>query len=125
MITFRQKGNFSKLNRYFERVKEVVKMGDLDKYGRAGVEALASATPVDSGETAASWYYTIERTSGSATISFHNSHINEGVPIAIILQLGHGTGTGGWVEGIDYINPAIRPIFEEIANNAWEEVTKA
>lgn len=125
MITFRQKGDFSKLNRYLERVKEVVKMGDLDKYGRAGVEALASATPIDSGETAASWYYTIDRTQGSATISFHNSHINEGVPIAIILQYGHGTGTGGWVEGIDYINPAIRPIFEEIANNAWEEVTKA
>ncbi len=125
MITFRQKGDFSKLNRYLERVKEVVKMGDLDKYGRAGVEALASATPVDSGETAASWYYTIDRSGGSATISFHNSHINEGVPIAIILQYGHGTGTGGWVEGIDYINPAIRPIFEEIANKAWEEVTKA
>ena len=124
MIRFRQKGDFSKLTRYFERVKEVVRLGDLDKYGRAGVAALASATPVDSGLTASSWYYKIENKGGSVTISFHNSNIQNGVPIAIILQSGHGTGTGGWVEGRDYINPAIQPIFDEIANNAWREVTK-
>lgn len=86
--------------------------------------ALASATPVDSGETAGSWYYRIENRKGSAIISFHNSNIQNGVPIAIILQYGHGTGTGGWVEGIDYINPAIQPIFDEIAKNAWREVTE-
>lgn len=124
MITFRQKGDFSKLTRYLERAKEVVRRRDLDKYGREGVAALASATPVDSGLTASSWHYKIENSRGSAVISFHNSNIQNGVPIAIILQYGHGTGTGGWVEGRDYINPAIQPIFDEIANNAWREVTK-
>ena len=124
MITFKHKGDFSSLTRFLERAKEVVHMGDLDKYGRAGVEALASATPVDSGETANSWYYEITNSNGSAKITFNNSNIQNGVPIAIILQYGHGTGTGGWVEGRDYINPAIQPIFDEIANNAWREVTK-
>jgi hypothetical protein len=124
MITFRQKGDFSKLTRYLERVKEVIRRGDLDKYGRAGVAALASATPIDTGLTASSWYYEIEHANGSAVISFHNSNIQNGVPIAIILQYGHGTGTGGWVEGRDYINPAIRPIFDAIANDAWREVTR-
>ncbi len=124
MITFRQKGDFSKLTRYLERVKEVIRRGDLDKYGRAGVAALASATPIDTGLTASSWYYEIEHSNGSAVISFHNSNIQNGVPIAIILQYGHGTGTGGWVEGRDYINPAIRPIFDAIANDAWREVTR-
>lgn len=124
MITFRQKGDFSKLTRYLERAKEVIKLGDLDKYGQEGVDALSSATPVDSGLTASSWYYKIENKNGSATISFYNSNVNNGVPIAIILQYGHGTSTGGWVEGRDYINPAILPIFEKIANDAWEEVTK-
>ena len=124
LITFKHKGDFSNLTRFLERAKEVVHMGDLDKYGRAGVEALASATPVDSGETANSWYYEITNSNGSAKITFNNSNIQNGVPIAIILQYGHGTGTGGWVEGRDYINPAIQPMFDEIANNAWREVTK-
>ena len=125
MITFRQQGDFSKLTRYFERLKEAIKIGDLDKYGRKGVAALASATPRDSGLTASSWYYEIENQNGSARIIFKNSNINEGVPIAIVLQYGHGTGTGGWVEGRDYINPAIQPIFDKIAEDAWKEVTKA
>lgn len=124
MISFRQKGDFSKLSRYFERVKEAAKIGVLDKYGQEGVAALASATPVDSGQTANSWYYEIKRQNGSVSIVFNNSHINKGVPIAIILQYGHGTGTGGWVQGRDYINPAIRPIFDRIAEDAWKEVTK-
>ncbi len=124
MITFRHKGDFSKLSRYLERAKEAVRLGTLDKYGNEGVAALASATPVDSGETANSWYYEIERTNGSVAIRFNNSHVNQGVPIAIILQYGHGTGTGGWVQGRDYINPAIQPIFDKIANEAWKEVTK-
>lgn len=124
MISFRQKGDFSKLTRYFERLKEAVKIGNLDKYGREGVAALASATPVDSGLTANSWYYEIKNEKGSVTISFFNSNIQNGVPIAVILQYGHGTGTGGWVQGRDYINPAIRPIFDKIAENAWKEVTK-
>lgn len=124
MISFRQKGDFSKITRFLEKAKEAVRLGDLDKYGREGVAALASATPVDSGQTANSWYYEIKNRNGSATISFHNSNIQNGVPIAIILQYGHGTGTGGWVQGRDYINPAIQPIFDKIVKEAWKEVTK-
>lgn len=124
MISFRQKGDFSKLTRFLERAKEAVHIGDLDKFGKEGVAALASATPVDSGETANSWYYEIENRKGSVTISFHNSNVQNGVSIAVILQYGHGTRNGGWVQGRDYINPAIQPIFDKIANNAWKEVTK-
>ena len=124
MISFRQKGDFSKTKRYFERVKAAARLSILDKYGREGVAALASATPTETGKTASSWFYEISHNKGSATITFSNSNINKGVPIAIILQYGHGTGTGGWVEGRDYINPAIQPIFDEIANEAWKEVTK-
>lgn len=124
MIRFRQKGDFSKLTRFLERAKEAVHIGDLDKFGREGVAALASVTPVDSGLTATSWYYKIINKDGTIRIDFCNSNIQNGVPIAIILQYGHATGTGGWVEGRDYINPTIRPIFDEIANTAWKEVTK-
>ena len=124
MISFRQKGDFSKTKRYLERVKAAARLSILDKYGREGVAALASATPTETGKTASSWFYEISHDKGSATITFSNSNINKGVPIAIILQYGHGTGTGGWVEGRDYINPAIQPIFDKIANEAWKEVTK-
>lgn len=124
MISFRQKGDFSKLNRYLERVKEAARIGILDKYGRAGVAALEAATPVESGLAAHSWYYEIERSKSSARIVFLNSDIENGFPVAIMIQYGHGTGTGGWVEGRDYINPAIQPIFDEIAEAAWREVTK-
>lgn len=123
MISIRQKGDFSKLSRYFERVREAARLGVLDKYGREGVAALSSATPVKTGKTAASWTYEIERQNGSVSIVFHNTNINKGVPIAIILQTGHGTGSGGWVQGRDYINPAIQPIFDKIADSAWKEVT--
>lgn len=124
MIKFSQKGDFSKLTSFLERAKEAVKLGDLDKYGRAGVDALAAATPIESGLTANSWSYNIEHKNGTASINFTNSNIQNGVPIAIILQYGHGTGTGGWVQGRDYINPAIQPIFDKIANDAWKEVTR-
>lgn len=124
MVTFRQKGDFSKLSKYLERAKETVNIGILDKYGREGVAALASATPVNTGLTASSWSYEIVRRNGSVTIEFHNSNIQNGVPIAIILQYGHGTRNGGWVQGRDYINPAIQPIFDKIANEAWREVTR-
>lgn len=124
MISFRQKGDFSKLNRYFERVREAARVGVLDKYGREGVAALASATPVETGKTANSWYYEIKRQNGSVSLEFYNSNIIQGVPIAVILQYGHGTGTGGYVQGRDYINPAIQPLFDKIANDAWKEVTK-
>ena len=125
MIEFRHKGDFSKTIKFFERVKGAVRPKDLEKYGREGVAALASATPVKTGLTAKSWYYKIETKDGSVTISFFNSNIQNGVPIAVILQYGHGTRNGGWVEGRDYINPAIQPIFDEIVKKAWREVTKS
>ena len=124
MISFRQKGDFSNLTRFLEKAKGVVNLGDLDKYGREGVAALESATPIDTGQTAKSWSYKVVHKKESVSITFYNSNIQNGVPIAIILQYGHGTGTGGWVQGRDYINPAIQPIFDQIANNAWKEVTK-
>jgi hypothetical protein len=124
MISFRQKGDFYNFKRYLGRVVDAVDVDILDEYGRQGVAALSSATPVDSGATAASWYYEIERGPDSAVIRYCNSNVSEGVPVAIILQYGHGTGTGGWVEGADYINPALRPIFDGIATAAWREVTK-
>ena len=124
MISIRQKGDFARLTRYLEKAKKGASLRDLDKYGREGVAALSSATPVNTGLTANSWYYKIERTKDSATITFCNSNIQNGIPIAIILQYGHGTRNGGWVQGRDYINPAIQPIFDELANNAWKEVTK-
>ena len=124
MISFRHKGDFSKFSKYLSGVKKVPSQGLLDKYGKEGVAALASATPVRTGETASSWSYEIEHSNGSSVIRFNNSHINHGVPIAIILQYGHGTGTGGWVEGRDYINPAVQPVFDRLVNEAWREVTK-
>lgn len=125
MISFRHKGDFSKTTRFLERAGKTVRSGVLDKYGREGVAALASATPTDSGETANSWRYEITDSDGMAVISFLNSHVNDGVNIAIILQYGHGTGTGGWVEGRDYINPAIQPVFDNAAKAAWKEVTSS
>lgn len=124
MITFSHKGDFSKSMRFLEKVKSGVHVSVFDKYGREGVAALASATPVDSGLTANSWYYKINRTKDSVSITFYNSNVQNGVPVAILLQYGHGTRTGGWVEGRDYINPSIRPIFDRLANEAWREVTE-
>ena len=122
MIKLVAKGGFKNVSNYLERLKENINIGTLDKYGKRGVEALASATPRDTGLTAASWQYSITRERVKATLSFHNTNFQNGIPIAIILQYGHATRNGGWVQGIDYINPAIRPIFEELANQAWEEM---
>lgn len=124
MISFRHKGDFSKTMQYFAKIKRVIKSSDLEKYGQEGVAALASVTPVDTGLTSRSWYYKVEIKQGTATINFCNSNIQNGVPIAIILQYGHGTRNGGYVVGRDYINPVIQPIFDKIANNAWREVTR-
>lgn len=124
MVSIKHKGDFVKLTRYLEKAKKTVRLDSLDKYGREGVAALSAATPVDTGLTAKSWYYTIENVNGYIKISFNNSNIQNGVPIAIILQYGHATRNGGWVEGRDYIDPAIQPIFDKIVENAWREVTK-
>lgn len=124
MIGIRHKGDFSKTTSFLVKVKNKRLLSDLDKFGREGVAALASATPVDTGKTANSWYYEIRRTDDSVSLIFNNSNIQNGVPIAIILQYGHGTRNGGWVQGRDYINPSIQPIFDEIVKKAWGEVTK-
>lgn len=124
MIRFKQKGDFSITTRYFQKIKKSANVDDLDKYGERGVAALAKATPVKTGKTAKSWYYEITKEDGVTKISFCNKNIQNGVPIAIILQYGHGTNNGGWVQGRDYINPAIQPLFDEIAKDAWREVTK-
>lgn len=124
MISFNHKGDFSKLNTYLERLKRINYSSILDKYGKEGVAALAASTPIESGRTASSWYYEVSGGRDQVKITFLNSHVNQGVPIAIILQLGHGTGTGGWVEGRDYINPAVQPVFDRITDEAWREVTK-
>ena len=124
MLVFKHKGDFSKTSSYLQKVKSITRNIDLDSYGRQGVAALASATPVDTGLTASSWRYEIKRTNNTTSIEFLNSNIQNGVPIAIVLQYGHGTRNGGWVEGRDYINPAIQPIFDKIAENAWKEVVR-
>lgn len=124
MITFEQKGDFRKTQSLFQRLLEGVNMSILDKYGKQGVDALRANTPKDSGKTADSWNYEIVHEKNSSSIYWTNSNINQGVNIAVILQYGHGTGTGGYVEGVDYINPAIKPVFEKIANEAWKELTK-
>lgn len=123
MIKVRQSGNFNNTERFFKRAQKMDFFKNLEKYAQRGVAALSSATPIDSGKTASSWDYEIEKKNGRISIYWTNSNINNGVPIAVILQYGHGTNNGGYVQGRDYINPALRPIFDEIAENAWKEVT--
>lgn len=123
MITFEQKGDFHKTFNFLRR-NQKIKPAHLILYGELGVEALRQATPRDTGLTAESWYYQITERDGTIAIEFLNSNLGDGwAPIAILLQLGHATGTGGWVEGVDYINPALKPIFDKITKDAWEEVT--
>ena len=124
MVRIRQKGNFNATTRYLERAKKGIRLSSLDRFGREGVSALASATPVESGETANSWHYKVESQNGVVKIVFYNSHVVNGVPIAIVIQYGHGTRNGGYVQGRDYINPAIQPVFDQLAEHAWKEVTK-
>lgn len=123
MIRFSQKGDFRNLDNFFERTKRLFKISDLDKYGREGVEVLRQATPKDTGETSESWSYEITDKNGVVRISFFNSNLQNGIPVAILLQYGHADRSGGFVQGIDYINPSIKPIFDRIANNAWKDVT--
>lgn len=124
-VKFEVSGGFTKTERFLNRMKRREYLNVLDEFGRDGVQALRNATPVESGLTAESWDYEIKRTRDYVEIVWTNSNINDGVPIAVILQYGHGTGTGGYVQGRDYINPAIRPIFDKIAEKAWKVVTSA
>lgn len=124
MIEFSMKGSFDKTFAFLKRNRKL-NLRDFEKFGQMGVDALREATPKDTGLTADSWYYEITNDNGKLAIQWLNSNVVNGwCNIAIILQYGHGTGTGGYVEGIDYINPALRPIFDKIAKHAWEEVTR-
>lgn len=123
-ITFTEKGDFSTVERYLSRLAKEDVFKILSKYGSLGVNALSNATPVDSGATAESWYYTIEQRSGYYSIRWHNNNQRDGIPIAVLIQYGHGTRNGGYVQGRDYIMPAIRPIFDRILADAWREVTR-
>ena len=123
-IVIKHYGSFKNTERLFQNLNRFKINNVLNKYGRMGVDALSSATPIDSGNTASSWDYSIEKNGSGYSIIWTNNNTNDGVNIALILQTGHGTGTGGYVRGRDYINPALRPIFDGLANEAWQEVTK-
>lgn len=125
VIRFIHKGDFSASMKFFKKAKGRKYLDILDRYGRKGVEALSLATPKDTGKTADSWSYEIHHSNEGATINWTNSNVNKGRNIAILIQYGHGTRNGGYVKGIDYINPALRPVFEDIAASAWKEVTGA
>jgi len=123
MISVSVPGNFSKTTARLNKLKQLRVLDILNRYGDRGVAALMTATPVDSGETAASWYYEVNSQNGKYILAFKNRHIVDGAPIAILLQYGHGTGTGGYVVGRDYINPAIKPIFDQILADVRREVS--
>ena len=116
------KGSFSNSEKWLKKNLGRDYMNILHECGRRGVENLSAATPIDTGKTASSWYYQIKKSNGMVSVNWFNSNINDGVCIAIILQYGHGTGKGGYVVGRDYINPALRPVFDEMADKAWKEV---
>lgn len=125
MVKFKHRGSFNNIEKFLNRMTDRNYLNVLSSYGDAGVKALSAATPVDSGLTAQSWTYEIERTKDKTTISWLNTNVNDNVVIAVILQYGHGTGTGGYVQGRDYINPAMRPVFDKIAEQAWREVVSS
>ena len=124
MIKIIHRGNFNNTERFLKRNKKIRIMEILNAYGQIGVEALSLNTPVDSGDTANSWSYEIVEDREGYRIYWRNSNVNKGIPIVILIQYGHGTGTGGYVQGRDFINPALRPVFDDIADEAWKEVTR-
>lgn len=124
VVMFRQKGDFRRTSDFLKRANRLNLDVILNQYGQEGVEALRAATPKDTGTTANSWSYVVHKGTGSITITWSNSNIVDGVPIAVILQYGHGTRNGGYVQGTDYINPAMKPIFDKIAKRAWKEVKR-
>ena len=125
MISYKSKGNFSKTLKYFNKMKTIADRLNLQAYGQRGINALKAATPIETGKTADSWYFTTDINNDRIKLIWSNSNVNDGANIAILIQYGHGTGWGTYVEGIDYINPSMRPIFEEISQLVWKEVTSA
>lgn len=121
-ITLEASGNYSSTTTWLQRMGRMSIESQLARYGAKGVKALASSTPVETGKTASSWSYSVTRKGDTWILSWENTNVVRGVPIAIILQYGHVTGTGGWVQGRDYINPAIKPIMDEIAEGVWRTV---
>lgn len=124
VIEMRQSGDFKKNLTFLTHLRTRNIRPILEKYGQKGVEALAEATPKATGKTAASWSYEIKMEKTGAVLSWKNSNVVDGVPIAVILQYGHGTRNGGYVQGVDYINPAMKPVFDAIRDELWKEVTK-
>ena len=125
MISFSSSGSFDKTERFLRSVQKLDLSSIASAQAQKGVIALSRATPTDSGIAASSWGYKITKTATSLTISWTNSDVENGYPVAIMIQYGHGTGTGGYIHGIDYINPAMRPIFDQIAETLWKAVTSA
>ena len=125
MLVFKHKGDFKKTDDFLKKMINKRIFAKLEKYAQEGVDALSAATPVDTGQTASMWSYEIRTTDNQVSIYWKNANVNKGVNIALILQYGHGTGTGGYVQGRDYINPAMKPVFDKIAENVWKEVTSA
>lgn len=124
IITFEQKGDFSKTDKFLEKILNIAKLGTLDKYGKMGVDALSAATPIETGLAASSWTYEIERTKSGTNIVWSNSDIEGGCSVVLLLQYGHATRGGTYVKGVDFINPAMRPVFDQIAEESWREVTE-
>ena len=125
MLFLSATGSFDKTEKFLKKMMKGDIYKILSKYGEMGVTALASATPVSSGKTSRAWSYEISKSIGAHTITWHNSNMAGGTPVAILLQYGHATGTGGYVQGIDFINPALKPVFDKMANDVWKEVTSA
>lgn len=124
-ISFEHKGNFSRTEKFLNKILILTGSSIFDKYGEMGVEALQAATPKRTGRTADSWYYEVVHSEGSVEIRWNNSNVNDNVLVAVLIQYGHGTKNGGYVQGYDYINPAMRKVFDKIANNLWEEVLRS
>lgn len=122
-IVITHKGDFSKTDKFLKKLSTYDAYIVLNEYGRRGVEALENATPVDSGSTAKKWTYEVKKTNTGYSIEFYNTSQNQGIPIVILLQYGHATRNGGWVEGRDFINPAVRPVFDKMAEEVWKEVS--
>jgi hypothetical protein len=125
VISIESKGSFKNTESYLARAKRADAFNVLNQYGAMGVRALAAATPMDTGLSAQSWTYSVEKRRGRYTIVWKNTNVVNGTPVVILIQYGHGTGTGGWVQGRDFINPAMRPVFDQIADAVWREVTKS